>query len=1529
MARDNNQDGSGARHLPEGFVGKNQNEYQREIELTLEAVADGIWKWNFITDELEFSPRYYTMLGYEPDEFRADFDNWKALIHPEDQDRALSVAAEYLQTKPDTYENDFRLRTKGGEYRWIKATARVVERTEDGGAVRMIGIHQDITDQRRAEIALRESEEKYRLLHESAGIGIGYYTPDGTILSYNKVAAGHVNRRPEDLVGMSVMDLFPPDAAAEYMRRIEAACSSERPMEFEDRVELPVGSKWFLSVITKIVNEENHTLGVQIMSHDITERKRAEESNRALAEIVDSAPNTVTIHDAQGRFVYANRKTFDLHGYAPDEFFALNLHNLDVPESEERIEERIREILQKGESTFEVGHYRKDGSVLPLEVSVKPILWEGKEGFLSIGRDITERKQAEEDLRRSEASYRALAETIPDLLFKIDDQLRFVFIHAGRTEKLLVPEDEALFKTVYELLPPELAELTERNVKAVLDTGEIREYEYSLRMGESINYYEARMVPCTSNEVLALVRNITEQKRLMDELRWREEWFRGIYENNPMGIALVDPSTQRFLQVNGAFQSLLGYSQEELLTLTVKDVTHSEDWEREKSAISQRLVGATELFLLEKRYIRKDGDVRWVRITGETINDPHGKQLALATVVDLTERKKAEDALRQERERLEFVIDGSSLGTWEWNVQNNVTVFNDNWAEMLGYEIEDLIPYDYNTWTRLVHPEDVQHAELDLKNCLDGITKDYSSEFRMRSKSGEWIWILDRGRVMTWDDAGRPLLMYGTHTNITDIKKAMEALSESEQRHRDYITNTPYGVFVTDEKGRYLQVNPSACRITGYDESELLSLSIPDTLPEEGMEAGLAHFKQLVDTGKAHGELKFRHKSGEVRWWLVSAVKLSATRYLGFTNDITDRKQVEFALRESEEKYRALVMQSTDCMILHDLDGVILDINEHSCRTYGYTRDELLRMKVSDLDPDYVERADGRAFYDKMKPGEALVFEARQCSKDGHGFPVEVRLSLVEVGDRMLIQGLCRDITQRRLAEQALIESEERFRSITEQSSDFISLTDVQGIITYASPAARRIFGVEPEEMVGRHFIEFLDESSISKAMEGFQASVGEGKLARDIELLMKRGDGSRFFGELNGSLFGKGELQGTLVVIRDITERKNAEEEKARLMDQLQQAMKMEAVGRLAGGVAHDFNNLLTAITGNVQLSLMDISPGDPVEGALTEIAQAADSAASLTRQLLAFSRKQLIEPKVLNLNELIVSLEKMLRRLIGEDIELKTIPGKRLGSIKADPGQLEQILVNLAVNARDAMQDGGKLIVETANVELDDEYCRLHPHSRPGAYVGLAVSDTGTGMSDEVKSHLFEPFFTTKPKERGTGLGLATIYGAVKQSGGNVEVYSEEGEGTTFKIYLPLVSQKAERLQAAAPAIDMPGGDETVLIVEDEKSVRDMAIRILKRLGYNVLQAPDGGQAFMLAEKYTDKIDLLVTDVIIPGMNGRQLAERLIQIHPEMKVLYTSGYTENAIAHHGVIDEGLHFIGKPYTPQALAKKLRDVLER
>ncbi len=404
-------------------------------------------------------------------------------------------------------------------------------------------------------------------------------------------------------------------------------------------------------------------------------------------------------------------------------------------------------------------------------------------------------------------------------------------------------------------------------------------------------------------------------------------------------------------------------------------------------------------------------------------------------------------------------------------------------------------------------------------------------------------------------------------------------------------------------------------------------------------------------------------------------------------------------------------------------------------------------------------------------------------------------------------------------------------------------------------------------------------------------------------------------------------QIGSYIVRAREHDQRLAAESEKSKIEDQYRQSQKMEAVGRLAGGVAHDFNNILCAIIGNTQLALESISQGDPLRDLIEEISKAADQASGLTRQLLAFSRKQLIAPKVINLGKLIENMQSVLKRLIGEDIIIQFVQDKDLWRIKADQVQMEQILLNLAINAKDAMPQGGELIIEISNVVLDEEYSSCHANIFPGEYVMLTVSDTGNGMSAEVKEKVFEPFFTTKEMGRGSGLGLATVFGIVEQNNGKIQVYSEEKIGSSFKIYLPRVREKEQEL--IRPKIhDLQVGNETVMVVEDEEMVRKLAERLLKRLGYKVIVAKSCGDAILLAETEKGPIHLLLTDVIMPHMNGRELASRLVKLRPELKVVFTSGYTHNVIAHHGVLEDDVTFLAKPYSIETLAAAIRGVLD-
>ena len=531
---------------------------------------------------------------------------------------------------------------------------------------------------------------------------------------------------------------------------------------------------------------------------------------------------------------------------------------------------------------------------------------------------------------------------------------------------------------------------------------------------------------------------------------------------------------------------------------------------------------------------------------------------------------------------------------------------------------------------------------------------------------------------------------------------------------------------------------------------------------------------------------------------------------------------------------------------------------------------------------------------------------------------LEDKLVQLEEGNR----ALRRELAERKRAAEALRESEERYRVLFEGTAEGILVADVATkAFQYANPAICRMLGYSAEELKGMGVADIDPQEALPQVFSSFEAQVGgEKALSPGVPCLRK--DGETIYADVSGALVRIHGRDCNVGFFTDVTERRSLEE-------QFRQAQKMEAIGRLAGGVAHDFNNLLTVINGYSQLALGTLDPDNPLRRDLQEIYRAGHRAAELTQQLLIFSRKQVLDIRVLDLNQVLRSMGKMLGRLIGEDVALEMRLSQDLGRIKADSGQINQVVMNLGVNARDAMPEGGGLVIETSNTTIDEAYAAAHVDVEPGRYVMLTISDTGHGMTKEVMEHIFEPFFTTKKVGEGTGLGLSTVYGIVKQSGGHISVYSEVGQGTTFRIYLPRIDKPRETEEVERTEARLPRGTETLLVVEDDAQVRDLAALTLRGLGYTVLEATHGREALDVCRATTGRIDLVLTDVVMPEMSGRRLAEELRATWPHCRVLYMSGYTHDVIARQGILEPGIDLIQKPFTMESLARRVRQVLDK
>jgi two-component system cell cycle sensor histidine kinase/response regulator CckA len=609
-------------------------------------------------------------------------------------------------------------------------------------------------------------------------------------------------------------------------------------------------------------------------------------------------------------------------------------------------------------------------------------------------------------------------------------------------------------------------------------------------------------------------------------------------------------------------------------------------------------------------------------------------------------------------------------------------------------------------------------------------------------------------------------------------------------------------------------------------------------------------------------------------------------------------------------------------IVISQRDGTIIWVNHAFEQLSGYTRAECLGRSTNLLKSGQLPPSFYKQMWQTILSGQVWQGEMVNRRKDGSLYHEEMTITPVKdaAGEITHFIAIKLDITERKSSEERIC----RLAQVVENSAEMIAIGDPEGRIAFANRALLRATGYSEAELVGRSFAtSLLSHNNPPRLDQEIQSRTISGG-GWSGECIICRKDGSEFPVLLSTSQIkdNQGSVIGTFGIAQDITERKHLEK-------QLAVAQKMEAVGQLAGGIAHDFNNLLGVMIGYSELLQEGFPPEDPRVRKLQQIKRAGERAASLTRQLLAFSRKQVIQPRVLDLNSLVGEVNKMLVRLVREDIELLCNLKPALGRIKADPSQVEQVIINLVVNARDAMPGGGKIIIETANAYLDESYCRSHTSVKPGRHVMIAISDTGTGMDAKTQAHMFEPFFTTKEPGKGTGLGLATVYGIVKQSGGSIWVYSQLGKGTTFKIYFPCVDEAVQLLEFAPGSSQIPRGSETILLAEDAEGMRELICELLTRNGYTVLTAESSQELLNVTERYSAPIHLLLTDVVMPGMNGRDLADRLWAAHPGMRAIYMSGYTSDAIVHHGVLREGIDFLEKPFSEEALMRKLREVLDR
>ena len=919
--------------------------------------------------------------------------------------------------------------------------------------------------------------------------------------------------------------------------------------------------------------------------------------------------------------------------------------------------------------------------------------------------------------------------------------------------------------------------------------------------------------------------------------------------------------------------------------------------------------------------LHRDGRRIDVAMTVSPVRDAEGRLMGVSkTARDIRERRLAEAALRQSEERYRGLIESIPALVWVYDAAGRPLLHNHRWYDYTGQSQEAVAT---GRWHEALHPDDAAGA-LAAWSRATASGEPYSAEYRLRRADGAYRWFLDSGAVQR-GPGGEAEQWVGVCTDIDARKRAEDDLRQTADLLRGVAESTPDAIFVKDLAGKYLLFNQAASRFVGRPVEEVLGRDDTFLFGPEDARGVMERDRRVRESGVSETEEEVLTAAGVTRTYLATKSPYRdrsgvVAGVLGTSHDITEAKKTEQAVRASEGRFRAFMDNTPAAAFIKDEGGRFLYVNPAWRRQF---------------DPEPADW-EGKTDYDFWPRDVADLFQAsdRECLAGGVAVQREetgrtaageettwlvMKFPLGAEGRR--VGGMAWDITARRRAEDALVMRDRAVRAATQG----LTITDPgqpDDPIVYVSPGFERMTGYAAEEFLGRN-CRFLqgkdtDPAAVTRLREAIR--VGE---PCTVELLNYRKDGTTFWNELSVSPVrdAEGRLTHFVGVQVDVTARRALEE-------QFRQVQKMEAVGQLAAGVAHDFNNLLTIINGYSDLLLQDLPPGDPSREPVSEILAAGERSAGLTRQLLAFSRQQVLAPRVLSLNDVVAEAEKMLRRLVGEDVRLTAALGPAPWPVLADGGQVEQVLMNLVVNARDAMPTGGRITIETRNVELDESYARAHPDARPGPHVVLIVADTGAGMTPDVAARVFEPFFTTKGPGKGTGLGLATAYGIVRQSGGHVAAYSEVGVGTTFKVYLPQATKPKGGSKVLPGLSTPPRGTETVLLAEDDAGVRALTRHVLAGCGYAVLEAADGEEAVRVAAAHAGPIDLLVTDVVMPGAGGRPTAELVAARHPGVRVLFVSGYTDDAVIRHGVLREGVDFLQKPFSPVALAAKVREVLD-
>lgn len=1148
----------------------------------------------------------------------------------------------------------------------------------------------------------------------------------------------------------------------------------------------------------------------------------------------------------------------------------------------------------------------------------------------------------------------ALVATVLDHACVYDARGRILYVSPPAASRIGLPSSDLTGKTWHELeASPEFIEKMDRQRARVIETGQPLGSEVQWPTAEGTRDYEVTLCPIIDSAgaveaVVCTARDITEQKRvaaereqLIRELQEERERLRTLLEVLPVGIMSAEAPSGRLDLLNEQAEQIL--CRRHVTDIGIEEYDRYEgyraDGQRYKDEewpIARSMMTGEVILGEEVHFKRGDGTLSIASVNSVPVRNQDGQITgAVSAFHEITDQKHLQEELQQNEERLRLAVTAARIGTWHWDLRSHELVWSEQSKTLCGLKEA---PVGYAGFLSIVHPEDRERVNQAIVRCLKN-REDYNIEYRVVWPDGSIHWLEARGGIIR-DGNGNVVRMEGVARDVTERKEAERALLESETRFRKAFKEGPLGMAIVGLDFRFMRVNTTLCEMLGYSSAELTSRTFVDITHPDDVDIDLELAGQLLrgEIPRYSMEKRYLKKNGEVLWINLSGSLIhdadgAPQHFLAMVENITERKDTEEALQQSEALFRSAIQSMQEGFVLHDQEGRIRICNQSAERILGLSADQM--KGLTSLDPRWhALREDGSDWPGETHPSTITLRDgvAQQNVLMGVHKPDGQVVWVMVNSSPLLRPGASRpygvvitfnDITEQRRYEMELRRSEARF--VEAQSVAHIGSWeyDVATEALIWSPEMFRLLEFDPEQGTPDYeqvLLRLHPEDATKNDLVIQQCLADAKPYALDVRVMLSNGAIRWAHTVGRGEQDEHGQTTRIFGTLMDITEQKN-------LSHQLLQSQKMEGIGRLAGGIAHDFNNLLSIILGYAEMVETELDEDSDLMPSVQNIQSAATRAAKLTQQLLAFARRQMSEPKTIRPNELLQGMGQMLQPLIGQHIRLNMRLKEDVGAVRVDPGQLEQVIVNLVINARDAMPHGGSLTLASERVYLSEALFYDGASVEPGTYVLLSFSDTGAGMTDEVKSRLFEPFFTTKETGKGTGLGLVTCYGIIKQSKGYILVYSELGVGTTVRVYLPCVEEEKQPDRREAETPLHSHGAETVLVVEDEPLVRELASQILTMSGYRVLEARNGVEALQQIEEEKEPIHLILTDAIMPEMGGIELAEKIHALRPELKIILASGYTQETFSKQAALPEEIAFLQKPYSSRALLDKVREVL--